>query len=133
MVSRFQKRGKRPRELTTVAGAEVEFPGDIAENLTAKRIDFKGKSGQLFSKNKKASPAAGRHLLGPPFFPPGSVIDGPIHQGGVEPNIMAGFFTAQPFVLHDFFSLGYEFLVKRGILEHGINGIVGHGKYVGRG
>jgi len=56
-----------------------------------------------------------------------AVIDHPIHQCLIEPNIMARFLGFNPFVLENLFALGLKLFVKGKILnELGFFGVLSH-------
>ena len=52
------------------------------------------------------------------------MLDNPIGQSLLEPDVLARFFRLDPFVAKDFFALGLEFAVERRILKE-IRGIIG--------
>mgnify|MGYP004184682655 CR=1 FL=1 len=56
-----------------------------------------------------------------------AVIDHPIHQCLIEPNIVARFLGFNPFVLENLFALGLKLFIKGKILnELGFLGVLSH-------
>jgi hypothetical protein len=65
----------------------------------------------------------GGDLLLARFAPFAAMLDDPIGQSLLEPNVPACFFRLDPFVTKDFFALGLELAIERGVLKE-IRGVV---------
>ena len=51
----------------------------------------------------------------PGLAPLGTILDNPVSQCPLEPNIITGLFRLDPFVFQNLFALGLKLAVERGI------------------